>query len=405
MRFFLCIFSLISIQAFAAVEGQETFDKAYKEYWSKPVNNWNQIAKSRQTEVYVVRKRDTLSELSEVFFGTPNYWPKIWSLNQYIGNPHLIYPGNKLGFYVGSVEGPAPQIFLGLNKDLIKTTNSIYSLDDLEVKIPPDPVVKDVLEKIPESFPEWKMSSLESTDVFGGEEVEKQFSKLSSNVMKFSLTSFLHQGDLKTYGEVKAFANVDNSSGSVFDEIYINPHEPLPLGTVFTLVMPKRNAKTPEGKTIKDVKIYEYVGEVTIIGDETPKTGLVSGRISKSYDMVDAGALLISGRVPQYDLGFNPDNIQPVDAHILRGSELFGFDVMGVGQTVFVSQGEKQGITAGSLIEVKQNREARVTFTKTPTDIVNKIGVIKIISSTPDVSTGIVVSSRDFIAPGDKSIE
>lgn len=88
MRFFLCIFSLLTVQAFAAVEGQETFDKAYKEFWSKPVDNWSQIAKSRQTETYVIRKRDTLSELSEVFFGTPNYWPKIWSLNQYIGNPH-----------------------------------------------------------------------------------------------------------------------------------------------------------------------------------------------------------------------------------------------------------------------------------------------------------------------------
>lgn len=404
MRYILCFFSvLIVAQSFAAIEGQETFDKAYKEYWSKPVDNWNKIAKERQTETYVIRKKDTLSELSEVFFGTPNYWPKIWSLNQYIGNPHLIYPGNKIGFYMGSVEGAAPQVYLAV-PPAEKPSASIYALDDPEVKLPPDPQEKPTLDQIPESFPELKMSVLESSDVIGADEIERQYSKLDSTVMKFNLTSFLHQGDLKTYGEVKAFLNVDTNHGSVFDEVYIKPQEPLPIGTIFTLVMPKMNAKTPDGKVISDVKIYEYVGEIKIIGEETAKTGLISGRITKSYDMVEDGALLISGRIPEYDLSFNPESVQPVDAHILRGSELFGFNVLGVGQTVFVSQGEKQGITAGSLIEVKQNRKERSPF-DTPSDIVNKIGVIKIVSSTPDVSTGIVVSSRDFIIPGDKSIE
>lgn len=403
MRLIIYFIVFSSVSTFAAVEGQEQFEKGYKEFWSKPVENWNEIIKNKKTETYTVRKKDTLSELSEVFFGTPNYWPKIWSLNNYIGNPHLIYPGNQIGFYMGSVEGGAPQVFLNDNPKE-KPGTSIYSLDDPQIKIPPEPKELPVLDQIPQSFPSWQSVGVDSGNPADSEHVERQFSKLDSNVMKFHLTSFLHQGDLKTYGEVKGFLNVDFDAASSFDEVFIKRSEPLPLGQVYTLVMPRNKAKTSEGKVLRDIYIYEYVGEVKIIEDNTDKNGLVSGRIVRAYDMINKGALLILGKIPEYDLKYNIDDLQPIEAKLLRGSEIFGHNILGVGQTVFISQGEKQGITAGTLLQIQQDRTQRNPQGEA-LDIVNKIGIVKIVSSTPDVSTGIVVSSRDFMIPGDKTIE
>lgn len=45
---------------------------------------------------YIVKKGDTLWDLSEEFFQDPFQWPGIWENNPHIENPHLIYPGDSL---------------------------------------------------------------------------------------------------------------------------------------------------------------------------------------------------------------------------------------------------------------------------------------------------------------------
>jgi len=57
---------------------------------------------------YVIQKGDTLWDLSQKFLSNPWYWPKIWSLNPSIENPHWIYPGNKLRIVPGQGGEQAP---------------------------------------------------------------------------------------------------------------------------------------------------------------------------------------------------------------------------------------------------------------------------------------------------------
>lgn len=55
---------------------------------------------------HTVERGDTLWDLSQKFLGSPWYWPKVWSYNPEIANPHWIYPGNAVRFYAGGEEVP-----------------------------------------------------------------------------------------------------------------------------------------------------------------------------------------------------------------------------------------------------------------------------------------------------------
>jgi hypothetical protein len=60
--------------------------------------------------VHTVVTGDTLWDLSQHYLGSPWYWPKVWSYNPQIANPHWIYPGNHVRFYTGSGEEPAGRV-------------------------------------------------------------------------------------------------------------------------------------------------------------------------------------------------------------------------------------------------------------------------------------------------------
>jgi hypothetical protein len=55
---------------------------------------------------HTVERGDTLWDLSRKYLGSPWYWPKVWSYNPAIANPHWIYPGNNVRFY-GAEDQPS----------------------------------------------------------------------------------------------------------------------------------------------------------------------------------------------------------------------------------------------------------------------------------------------------------
>jgi hypothetical protein len=58
-------------------------------------------------QVHTVTGGDTLWDLSKQYLGNPWYWPKVWSYNPEISNPHWIYPGNHIRFFPSGEEGPS----------------------------------------------------------------------------------------------------------------------------------------------------------------------------------------------------------------------------------------------------------------------------------------------------------
>ena len=89
--------------AFGASEEQKLIEIAKQ---LKPINDsqWHEIAGTKVTDTYDIVKGDTLWDISKRLFGNSFYWPKIWSFNAGIGNPHVVEPGQKLSFTSGSSE-------------------------------------------------------------------------------------------------------------------------------------------------------------------------------------------------------------------------------------------------------------------------------------------------------------
>lgn len=84
---------------------------------------------------YVVKKGDTLWDISAFFLSKPWLWPEIWHVNPQIRNPHLIYPGDVISLIY--IDGK-PYLTVNRGRD-VKLSPEIREITDRE-PIPPIPL-------------------------------------------------------------------------------------------------------------------------------------------------------------------------------------------------------------------------------------------------------------------------
>ncbi|MBA5764127.1 LysM peptidoglycan-binding domain-containing protein [Vibrio sp. 404] len=90
--------------------------------------------KKSAPQSYIVVKGDTLWDISAMYLASPWLWPRLWQVNEYIENPHLIYPGDKLNLVWRDGQ---PILTL---KPMVKLSPKVRVLDKQAV-----PVVRDSL--------------------------------------------------------------------------------------------------------------------------------------------------------------------------------------------------------------------------------------------------------------------
>ena len=100
---------------------EKKFNSIYKIYNINPTSPdvWSAATSKQVIREYIVQRGDTLWSISDILFGDPNFWPKIWSLNkQGILNPHFITPNAKIYFYMGD-EVSTPTLALGVPAQVV----------------------------------------------------------------------------------------------------------------------------------------------------------------------------------------------------------------------------------------------------------------------------------------------
>jgi hypothetical protein len=81
-------------------------------------------------EVHTVVRGDTLWDLSQQYLGTPWYWPKVWSYNPQIANPHWIYPGNQVRFFPAGEEVPS-RVEAGTGPEMVAEEGDLQAATEL----------------------------------------------------------------------------------------------------------------------------------------------------------------------------------------------------------------------------------------------------------------------------------
>jgi hypothetical protein len=64
-----------------------------------------QAVSSTPPEIHVVQRGDTLWDICGYYFSDPWQWPRVWSYNPTITNPHWIYPGDQIRLAPGGGGG------------------------------------------------------------------------------------------------------------------------------------------------------------------------------------------------------------------------------------------------------------------------------------------------------------
>ncbi len=384
--------------------------------------SWRKIIGKRSKETYRIQKGDTLWDVSRTLFGDPFYWPKVWAVNEDITNPHFVKPGASLNFYQGTVneepvidikpETPPPPIsapvatgipsaeqieaekleFLpGEDGDFLPTTGLRAETAD-QVVIPPPrgkPAVK--LKTIPPSIPVWDATA--ASQPSQGKVFFSGAPPSSPQTIIVPLLAYLAEEFPDDVGEVVEFRD-SSLVGSNYQYVYVDVDEGA-VGDTFLVVSrlekPRKFYKILSGVPISvdgEVKLIEKVD------DDYFKAAVIS-----NTNPIRVGAKLVKEKLPTVELStIGP--ILNVEGQI-GGGYLDGLtEFFSPGSFVFLDVGSAQGIKVGGIIYALANEKLR---NKKTVDDSNKrdVGLLKIVHTTENSSTAVVVQANDVIMSGD----
>lgn len=260
-------------------------------------------------ERYVVRKGDTLWDISAMFLRDPWFWPEIWYANPQVRNPHLIYPGDVLTLVY--MDG-RPRIILergetGARADRLEPRVRAEALEDAIFTIPYDRIA----------------AFLSRPTVLDRETVEK-----APYILTSRRGHLAHGSNTEVYVRGAEFAELED---------YSVIHVGVPL-------------RDPDSKRLLG---YEgiYVGEGQIIRSGDPATLYLR---ETNREALNGDKLLpVETDFPLRFIPRAPD--QQIDGRIIN--VLDGVSLVGSYQIVTLNRGAKHGLEPGHVLAVWQAGE------------------------------------------------
>jgi hypothetical protein len=248
-------------------------------------------------DTHLVRRGDTLWGLCDFYFQNPYQWPRLWSYNPQLKNPHWIYPGDEVRLKEGAAAndraaGKAP---VDPNK---------MSLVDRRRQVPEGTVfLRDQ---------GWLRD--ESDDVWG---------------------------NLTGSTEDKMFL-------SDLDEVYLtlDPGHQVRLGQELSIFRPRKTAAAGQ--------IVQILGTVRI--DQTdPQEHLARGKVVESLDVIERGAF-VGPLERKFAMVPPARNDVDVQAHVL--ASLHPNEFFGQNQVIFIDKGDSSGLKPGNRLFIVRRGDA-----------------------------------------------
>ncbi|MDE0152022.1 MAG: LysM peptidoglycan-binding domain-containing protein [Bdellovibrionales bacterium] len=89
---------------------ESRFYSIYQNYHSQQmsISEWETLINQKNVNTYTMQQGDNLWDISRMLFGNSNHWPKLWSVNADLSNPHRVAVGYQVQVIMGS-EGQVPR--------------------------------------------------------------------------------------------------------------------------------------------------------------------------------------------------------------------------------------------------------------------------------------------------------
>ncbi len=395
-------------------EVEKRLQKIFEKYDSDPVpdEKWQSMVGAKAAEAYRVQTGDTLWDLSETLFGDGYYWPKLWSENRSIENPHQILPRKQIRFIAGTLaqapsirieESEAPKPFYigdtkeNLTAEEIAGGAVIEDADVIGLKPEiPEPAKKSapILKRIPPSF------ALPSSYTFSKKYDTTGFDAGVTKALKspgnVTLNSFLSSEYPRKLGFVKEI-EVQEKTASILQSVFLELGRHVKVGDRLNVVVIKEDVKDVEGNALGH--LVEVDGSVEITEVINEENGIYKAIVVDCVMPITINAAITDEALPRASFAFIGPH-KNIKGKIVGGEYNETRKILGTASVIYLNIGADSGLQEGDLLAVQSIREASRPDTELK-EVGRPIGVIKIAKVSKTTATALILNEIDAIRPGD----
>jgi hypothetical protein len=361
------VLAAVLVLSAASAAAQGTYDDNV----TRAMEDLGLITPDETSDIYAVVPGDTLWEICEVFFGDPETWPGLWSINnEEITNPHYIYPGQLLRLQAGTDLRPPSLI--------VDTTGAAQYDDSYEDFVPRSEIFTT------------------STDC----ELHVPFSGTSSGDLTLAAPTFISRSEVEPLGVVEQAVPGKKmlARGDIVYMRFRNTSD-VDCGRVYSLYHHVTEVRHPEVRSARLGHVYTVTAEVLVsdVGERW-----VTGRIVQSYAELSRGEL-ITDRVPVAGRVRISAMTKVVDGFVIDTATTENLLIQR-NQVIFIDRGRNDGVKSGSVFWVVRRGDGlavkpRQIDQSLPDQVVGRLVVF---SADDHVSTAIMTDQSLSVQIGDR---
>ena len=341
---------------------------------------------------YIIQDGDTLYDICDQLLDDPVYWPKLWSLNPTIINPHFIWPGMVLRFYPGDDNHPP---FLEIEQE-----QSFTPVDIRGEHITEDLVKAPMFEQIESLTAENVWPQYVEIDQIP--EIEDDYittiDPISYIKLRSTRNSLVYPSRPKVLGRV-----IGNLHGEyeIKKNGVLKAKQTLQQGKIYSVIRYFDKVRNPYNSV--QILGFQYfnIGTIKILSYDS-KTKKAIFKLDQVYSIVDQNDLVV-------ELKNNTHEIPNIDPKVTKGDQVdatvVGFDAPGAsiakkGDYIFVSN--TRGLSQGDKISLYKKRLVSGKFVRELNEFLY-YGAAYVVETADKLAVAYVYNSNSEIKVGDRS--
>ncbi len=359
------------------------------------------MAAGEAPEFYDVEEGDTMFDVCSQLIDDGNYWPKLWSLNPDVKNPHFIFPGMKLAFYSGDDENP-PFLEVVADDEVVPVEKG----DIKEAELVSEPIQSLGNEggsvKVVHGIEEQSAVSVVGPSDIGSEGDPLDgfiFSgrPWSSDDLSIAIPAFFFAEEREPLGQIVGGVNGEGMAGDNA-KILVSPSASLAAGT-YTVLRPVGLVSSLRSGEKVGYR-YEFEGNVRLT--RRTQGGLMEGFVFDGFGGVKSGDIVVNFLATRRTI----NGVSTVGAPGMASSSVIGFQDAGMesgakGDLVFL---EKKGLSVGNYYVIFKTETNRLLHHQSNQDARTDAGpaaIARIIEVSGEAAIGYIVVGTSEVRVGD----